>query len=299
MPSPLGIERRQAVRPGQGRQPGAHLNGKDVGLVRKDAWHSLAKGVSDLLVIGLVRCVDKAPHGIRIQVIGIGILVEPLAGPGNLPPEHQKRLLLLKERGTLRVHAFCRQDRPLLQRRPKKGKHVLSEFRRAADFHGHDFGTKGIAASSWHQATGSAGRPAVLIIQPGAHALLFCDAHGLSDACTPLGAHIHGLEAIPRVHEKAPHAMGLHVPRLVRQLLRIESVVPGPKGRPSQRQRRMFEFFTQLVHHLASQFQPNARRRRGSSARRCPQSRSQRYRQASRTQVACAQSRLRKVCQLG
>jgi len=200
---------------------------QDVRLVGENAGHRAAKVGAHLASVGLVGDVDKGRHRVRVQVIRIGVVVEPFAGAGDLPPQDEVRLPGPKWSRRSRVDPLqVAHERPVHTAGEQGEKALLCRGGRAVAYlDGDDLGAIGIAAGR-HQSSGSAGGPTVLIVQPGTHALFARHAHCLADAVQPLRGHVDRFQPVARVHEKAAHAVGLHVANLAGQFIRLQPVVP-------------------------------------------------------------------------
>ena len=74
------------------------------------------------------------------------------------------------------------------------------------------------------------GGPAILVVEPGLHAVLLGGVGYLVDEVKPLVAQVLGDESCAGVHEVTAQAHLLHDVRLTNQLLAAKLAVPGPEG---------------------------------------------------------------------
>ena len=112
-------------------------------------------------------------------------------------------------------------------------------------------------AQSVHSAAAEAARPAVFVISPGEHAapaaFLQCCAHIGKPVCR----EILGLQTATGVHEIAAHAGLVHLAHLRSRFLRLQSLIPRPKGRRTAFFRRVLQGFFPVFHGVFLRFAEN------------------------------------------
>ena len=112
-------------------------------------------------------------------------------------------------------------------------------------------------AQSVHSAAAEAARPAVFVISPGEHAapaaFLQCCAHIGKPVCR----EILGLQTATGVHEIAAHAGLVHLAHLRSRFLRLQSLIPRPKGRRTVFFRRVLQGFFPVFHGVFLRFAEN------------------------------------------
>lgn len=175
-------------------------------LVGKEAHQHAAKLILEALIVLLVRFLDEFLHDFRIENVHNGAVravVQADAAFALVPPYANEVPLL---------QTIARQ-RHGIERRPGFAGEIVREI--------------GAVLQQLH--AGEAARPAVLIIRPCVHALLFGFVDTSVNGLEPVLAHILGQKAAARVHEKAADTRLLHLANLPAQLLRLQLVVPAPE----------------------------------------------------------------------
>ena len=185
---------RQITGPGQGhiRLIGGEAEGLLVGklrLIGENGRYSLVKIIGDHPVIAFVGDVDEPLHSLLVQGIDIGLVVVPAAFRGLLHisvPLFKFCFLILadllgREQITfpIQLHIIASQQ-PTVFRAAGPGGGVLGLLH--SGFLGIGSGCKQQMGCPellvlGHQAAGSAGGPAILVIEPGQHFFLFALFH--------------------------------------------------------------------------------------------------------------------------
>jgi len=120
--------------------------------------------VPDLAVIGLVGRVDETAHGIRVQVVRIGILIEPFAGARDFASKDEIDLPIGESLGVRGIAALGRDDGPPVEASAKQRQYIVTPGRHLADLHRHHLGSEGVSAGGGHEAPGCARGPAVFVV---------------------------------------------------------------------------------------------------------------------------------------
>ena len=176
-------------------------------LVRKEAGHVFAEVLAEALIVLFMGFPDELVHDVGVQNVhhgGIGAVVQAIAGLA---------VVLENPQDVSRRQAIAGQGLGIEGRLFFAGE-IMGKVRRVFQ--------------QLH--SGKAAGPAVFIVAPGVHVLLF----GLVDAgfhrFHPVLAHVFGKQAAPGMHEKSADTGLFHVPNLPAELFGLQLIVPAPKG---------------------------------------------------------------------
>ena len=184
---------------------------------------------------------QKSLYRIRIQIVHRCFPVEPFTFCRYFQAQNEKHL---SASGMLfflfRLRNFCHGIfQPLqkingisLYQCGKYGnKMFFLPYRRVtgvAYLQGQSFQTIGIS-SGCHHSSGIAGGPAVIIVQPGRYAQLFCFIHRRLHAVHPFSAQIGSLQTIPGVNKESSDSLPIKLSYLTSDFFRGHFRIPGPE----------------------------------------------------------------------
>ena len=234
-------------------------------LVGENRRNRLAELVADGAVIRLVRYVDERAHGLQIEQVRIGRIVEPRVVARNLKigvPERvriggrdffrRKAAVFLQPALRVERHRIDGQQRAVVAARAfAVGAHApcVAGFHVAQRRGREHEQARTVAVVLGDVAAAVTRGPAILVVEPGVHAVLLCTFHGVTDARHELLLQIRQRHARAGMQLRAVHAHFLeHVGHEIDVFVRHRAV-PRPERRAAVFRRRVLKvrFAVRLV----------------------------------------------------
>ena len=221
--------------------PKSRMGVRQTGFICKNSGNRFTEFLSKPFQIFIMGQMQESLYRIRIQVVHGSFPVEPFTFRRYLQAQNEKYLFASGMLFFLfRLRNFCHDIFQPLQKINGISLYQCSKYCNKVFFlpycritgiaylQGQPFQAIGIS-SGRHHSSGITGRPAVIIVQPGRYAQLFCFIHRCLHAVHPFSAQIRSLQTIPGVNKESSYSLLIKFSYLPSDFFRGHFRIPRPK----------------------------------------------------------------------